>query len=181
MPIAMNRTVAAGALLLTLACRPNQLRNDGLAPESAGRITFRNQSAIPIQVYLVGETREWLLGRLEPLQTGQLLLPAWTGETTPASVALVVISGWSRTLDANHHPGRVRSLNEPTERLNGGIWIFVNGQLLGPSRGESRSRPVPEPLREQYVVRAAYFYVDVTAARLNEISELSTRESSLRT
>ena len=31
---------------------------------------------------------------------------------------------------------------------------------------------VPEPLQEQYGVRAAYFYVEVTTARLNRISEL---------
>ena len=32
--------------------------------------------------------------------------------------------------------------------------------------------PVPEPLQERYGVRAAYFYVDVTTARLSKISEL---------
>ncbi|HEY2378316.1 MAG TPA: NADP-dependent oxidoreductase [Gemmatimonadaceae bacterium] len=32
--------------------------------------------------------------------------------------------------------------------------------------------PVPEPLQKQYGVRAAYLVVDVTTARLNEISEL---------
>ena len=32
--------------------------------------------------------------------------------------------------------------------------------------------PVPEALQKQYDVRAAYFYVDVTTARLNQISEL---------
>jgi NADPH:quinone reductase-like Zn-dependent oxidoreductase len=32
--------------------------------------------------------------------------------------------------------------------------------------------PVPETLQERYGVRAAYFYVDVTTARLNKITEL---------
>jgi NADPH:quinone reductase-like Zn-dependent oxidoreductase len=32
--------------------------------------------------------------------------------------------------------------------------------------------PVPEPLQKRYGVRAAYFYVDVTTARLNQITEL---------
>jgi NADPH:quinone reductase-like Zn-dependent oxidoreductase len=32
--------------------------------------------------------------------------------------------------------------------------------------------PVPEPLQERYGVRAAYFYVDVTTARLEKIREL---------
>lgn len=32
--------------------------------------------------------------------------------------------------------------------------------------------PVPEPLQKQHGVRAAYFYVDVTTARLNAIGEL---------
>ena len=32
--------------------------------------------------------------------------------------------------------------------------------------------PVPETLQRRYNVRAAYFYVDVTTAQLNEITEL---------
>jgi NADPH:quinone reductase-like Zn-dependent oxidoreductase len=32
--------------------------------------------------------------------------------------------------------------------------------------------PVPEPIQRRYGVRAAYFYVDVTTARLNKITEL---------
>jgi NADPH:quinone reductase-like Zn-dependent oxidoreductase len=32
--------------------------------------------------------------------------------------------------------------------------------------------PVPEATQERYGVRAAYFYVDVTTARLNKITEL---------
>jgi NADPH:quinone reductase-like Zn-dependent oxidoreductase len=32
--------------------------------------------------------------------------------------------------------------------------------------------PIPEPIQQRYGVRAAYFYVDVTTARLNKITEL---------
>ena len=32
--------------------------------------------------------------------------------------------------------------------------------------------PVPEAAQKRYGVRAAYFYVDVTTARLNKIAEL---------
>jgi NADPH:quinone reductase-like Zn-dependent oxidoreductase len=32
--------------------------------------------------------------------------------------------------------------------------------------------PVPEAMQKRYGVRAAYFYVDVTTARLNKITEL---------
>jgi NADPH:quinone reductase-like Zn-dependent oxidoreductase len=32
--------------------------------------------------------------------------------------------------------------------------------------------PVPETLQKRYGVRSAYFYVDVTTARLNKIAEL---------
>jgi len=32
--------------------------------------------------------------------------------------------------------------------------------------------PVPETMQKRYGVRAAYFYVDVTTARLNKITEL---------
>ena len=32
--------------------------------------------------------------------------------------------------------------------------------------------PVPETAQKRYAIRAAYFYVDVTTARLNKITEL---------
>ena len=47
------------------------------------------------------------------------------------------------------------------------LWVLKPGGIL-----VSVVSPVPEAAQTRYGVRAAYFYVDVTTARLNEISEL---------
>jgi hypothetical protein len=116
------------------ACMPSRAPRDWRQPAAGGLITFRNQMAMPIQVYLVGEKSECLLGRLEPFETARLRLRASSCDGMSASVILVVVPGWSRTFDARHHPAGVQSLKEPSERMSGETWAFVNGQIMGPWR-----------------------------------------------
>ena len=82
---------------------------------------------------MVGARSEWLLGRLEPLETANLPLPVASLQSEAESVTLVVIDGWSRTFQASRDPRGVRSLTESRLNLPGEHWSFVNGQLMGPS------------------------------------------------
>ena len=66
MPITRTRNLAITILLLVAACVPQQGGVSGQL-KSVGSITFRNQSRDRIQVYLIGEKEDWLLGRLESL------------------------------------------------------------------------------------------------------------------
>ena len=140
-----NRSVLlVAALVLVVACGRREGISGSLPLPSAGSITFRNQSRDRIQVYLVSETGEWLLGRLESLETTRLRLPADAFDASGDFVSLVVIPGWSRTLHARQYRGGVWSLKEPKQSVHGEMWLFVNGQIMGPWHGPgtfSSSRP----------------------------------------
>lgn len=109
-----------------------------LAPSAA--ITFHNQGRDRVQVYLVGEKEDWLIGRLEPLETARLPLPQFGFASAPQAVAVVVVPGWSRNLQPRRDPHAAVSIDETSDKLAGEEWIFVNGQLQGPLRAQSGGR-----------------------------------------
>jgi NADPH:quinone reductase-like Zn-dependent oxidoreductase len=102
----------------------------------------------------------------------------------------VVATAASADLDYVRGLGAERVMDYETEQLEDSL----NGVdiVLDTVGGETQERslrvlkpggilvsvvsPVPEASRTRYGVRAAYFYVDVTTARLNEISELFDSE-----
>lgn len=112
------------------------------APEPAspaGTVLFRNQSRDRIQVYLAGEKEDWLLGRLESLETAHLRLPE-SPIATAQKLVLVVVPDWSRTLEPRRAPRAILSIKESSSNLPGEEWIFVGGQLQGPLRARSHGR-----------------------------------------
>lgn len=97
-------------------------------------IMFHNRGRQLIQVYLVDATREWWLGRLQPLESARLSLPASFSRTPPRAIRLAVIEGSSRSLQASRDSRAIFSLTERADDIAGQDWIFANGQLLGPDR-----------------------------------------------
>ena len=93
-------------------------------------IRFMNESRDRIHVYLVGERREWLLGRVEPGTVAWLALPtrALTGDA--GYVRLAVIAGAGPSLQAGREPRAVQSLAEPAAALLEREWSFGQGQLV---------------------------------------------------
>src|SRR5512142_3553769 len=85
------------ACLLIASCASPGAKSSG-RPEPSTTITFRNQDRDRVQVYLVGEQQDWLIGRLEPLETAHLPLPKLGFAATSQPVALVVVPGWARNL-----------------------------------------------------------------------------------
>ena len=136
----MNSAVLRGVITLaacfvTPAC---------FSPKATGRaapgatITFHNQGRDRIQVYLVGEKHDWLIGRVEPRQTAHLALPQFGIASTPQAVALAVVPGWSGNLQPRLDPRTTFSIDEVNENLAGEEWVFVDGRLNGPVRGRRR-------------------------------------------
>ena len=123
--------LAAG--LLIASCTPHRGAAPTPAP-SARIITFRNRSHERIQVYLVGQKENWLLGRLEGLETARLRLPESFSDASGEGVVLAVLPGWSRSLAPRADRRVALSITEPRGDVAGEEWIFVNGQLLGPGR-----------------------------------------------
>jgi hypothetical protein len=58
----------------------------------------------------------------------------------PQSVVLAVIPDWSRNLQPRRDRRAVLSIKERTYNLPGEEWIFVDGLLQGPLRGQFRGR-----------------------------------------
>jgi hypothetical protein len=137
MPITRTRNLAITILLLIAGCVHQQ---GGVSGElkSVGTITFRNQSRDRIQVYLIGEREDWLLGRLESLESAEFRLPESAFRSTAQSIVLAVIPDWSRNLQPRRDPRATLSLKEPLMVLAGEEWIFVSGQFQGPFRGQAR-------------------------------------------
>lgn len=128
--------IIVAACFLSASC----VRHGGLAPGGpapSGTITFRNQGRDRVQVYLVGEKQDWLIGRLEPLQTARLALPQFGFASAPQTVALAVVPGWSRSLQPRRDPRAAVSIDEISDNLAGEEWIFVNGILQGPLRPQA--------------------------------------------
>ena len=122
-------TLAAGILMAS--CMQHQMALEGQRI-SAGTITFHNQSRDRVQVYLIAEKTDWLLGRLESLETAHLRLPESSSAAGEGTVVLAVLPGWSRSLAPRGDRRATLSLKEFIDDLPGQEWIFVNGQLQGP-------------------------------------------------
>jgi hypothetical protein len=127
-------TRLAGTLLIA-SCASHRVAPEG-PPISNNAIIFQNQGHDRIQVYLIGQREERLLGRLEPLETARLQLPQWVFDGAPESVILAVIPGWSKDLRPSHNTAGTFSIKEFKDNLPGEAWSFVAGQLNGPWRGQ---------------------------------------------
>ena len=129
--------ITVAACLLSASCVQHGRSAPGeLAPSAT--ITFHNQGRDRVQVYLVGEKEDWLIGRLEPLETARLPLPQFGFASAPQAVALAVVPGWTRNLQPRRDPHATVSIDEISDNLAGEEWIFVNGLLQGPWRRQSR-------------------------------------------
>lgn len=139
MAITKLRHVAAfAAALITASC----VQHHAAPPEDPAptvTITFRNQSRDRVQVYLIGDKEDWLLGRLESLQTAHLRLPESAFLTTQP-VMLAVVPVWSRNLQPRRDPRAILSIKQTMIDWPGMEWIFVGGQLQGPLRAQPRGR-----------------------------------------
>lgn len=135
----IRRVSTLAACLLIASCALPGAKSTG-RPEPSATITFHNQGRDRIQVYLVGEKENWMIGRLEPLQTAHLALPRFGFASAPLGVALVVLPGWSGSQQPRLDPQAAISNDEVSDNLPGEEWIFVDGQLQGPLRSQSRGR-----------------------------------------
>lgn len=138
MGIAKLRGVATLAACLLIASCIQPGAGPTSRPPSGPTITFRNQDRDRVQVYLVGEKQDWLIGRLESMETAHLPLPELGLAATTQPVALVVVPGWARNLRPRQDPHATVSINEISDNLPGEEWIFAAGQLQGPLRARAR-------------------------------------------
>jgi hypothetical protein len=106
-------------------------RLDGDAPTEARplAIGFENDGRDQVHVYLVGERREWLLGRVEPGSRATLRIPGAALAEPPGFVRLAAISGGRATLRAARDPRAQLTVPQPTSHILSQQWWFAQGQL----------------------------------------------------
>jgi hypothetical protein len=127
---ALVSVIATMTILLTVVgC--SQAAARGRSPMGHARfaIRFDNEAREHVHVYLIGENREWLLGRVEAGAIDVLPIPEESLARNATLVRLVVIAGEGITLQAARHPRATPTLAQPVWALVSHRWRFSQGLL----------------------------------------------------
>ena len=126
----------AAAMTLTLAfgaCVPGPSRLPSERPASVAArrlaIRFDNDAREHVHVYLIGEQREWLLGRVEPGARAALPIPEASLDGGPGLVRLAVLAGGRLTLQASRDARARVTVQQPASAILSQRWMFAQGQL----------------------------------------------------
>ena len=126
----------AARLSLTLALGacvrgPARPALDGPASVEGRPLTIRfdNGGREHVHVYLIGEKREWLLGRVEAGARATLRIPAAARAGTPEFMQLAVLTGERLTLQAARDARAMLTVAQPVSQILSQRWMFVQGQL----------------------------------------------------
>lgn len=140
----------ASTIVLTLglgACAgaPARARLNDPAPEEATSLAVRfdNQARDYVHVYLVGQRREWLLGRVAPGATTALRIPADALTDETGFVRLAVVTGGNVTLQAARDPRAQITMAQLATTLASQRWRIAQGQLTALAGGGARGDAGP--------------------------------------
>jgi hypothetical protein len=92
-------------------------------------IRFDNTARERVDVYLIGATREWVLGRVEPGAIATLRLPDEAFGKGSMYVRLAVIAGEPVTFAAARNPHAKLSIAQPASTILSQQWSFSQGEL----------------------------------------------------
>jgi hypothetical protein len=96
-------------------------------------IRFENEAETYVDVYLVGETRQWWLGRVAPgaLTTLRLRDEA-LAITSLGYVRLAVLPNATLTLQAARDPNATFTIAQPGQSLFDQRWTFRSNRFMSP-------------------------------------------------
>ncbi|HKH92648.1 MAG TPA: hypothetical protein VKA54_12635 [Gemmatimonadaceae bacterium] len=123
---------------------PSRLAPEGIAASDGAQLAFRfdNEARENVHVYLVGEKREWLLGRVAPGARATLRIPDEALAENAGFMRIAVLAGQRATLRAAAESRAAVSIEQPTAAIVSQRWTFSKtlerGQLtpLGLGRRE---------------------------------------------
>jgi hypothetical protein len=128
-------TLFLTTLVLGACARGPSLVTQGVAmvtPERPLTIAFENEADTHVDVYLIGEKREWWLGRLAPGARATLRIREEALTTERGFVKLAVLADATRSLQAARDPRTTFSLAEPASGLLAQRWTFRKTPLSSP-------------------------------------------------
>jgi hypothetical protein len=125
-------TVALGAC----ARAPSPVTSDGpvaASPEERLVVRFDNDARTRVDVYLIGDKREWWLGRVAPGARETLRIPKAAAPAMAAGfMKIAVLEGASLSMDAAHDPHATFTIAQPASELLSQRWTFSQRQLALP-------------------------------------------------
>jgi len=137
-------SLALAILALALgACAPattHRAQGPALVEAAPAFIRFDNDAHEHVHVYLVGERREWLLGRVEPGATALLRLPPASLADGSGLVRLAVLTGEPVALLAIRDRRVTVTIAQPPSDLLLQRWHFVQGQLTSLGLAHPRAK-----------------------------------------
>jgi hypothetical protein len=96
-------------------------------------VGFDNQAEMYVDVYLVGEVREWRLGRVPPGMRTQLRIPNDAQlELVSGNVRLAVLAGSPFTAHVARDPRATFTIPEAASGVLAKQWTFRQSQLSAP-------------------------------------------------
>lgn len=104
-------------------------------------MTFQNEADTYVDVYLIGEKREWWLGRVQPGARVELRIRTEVLTTESRSVKLAVLADSHWSVQAARDPRATFSLPEPASQLLAQRWTFRKTPLSSPEIFGARVRP----------------------------------------
>jgi hypothetical protein len=110
---------------------PSRSAPDPQISTYAGLLTIRfdNTARERVDVYLIGATREWVLGRVEPGAIATLRIPDEAFGKGSMYVRLAVIAGEPLTFAAARNPHARLSIAQPASTILSQQWSFSQGEL----------------------------------------------------
>jgi len=137
----------AAALTLTVALggcagHPTRRGLNDPAPVASrpATIRFDNEGRQYVHVYLVGQNRDWLLGRVEPGARATLRIPAEAITDDTWQMQLAVVAGDRVTMRAAWKAGAQVTIAQPAGQLVAQKWTFTqtlaNGQATASLMGK---------------------------------------------
>ena len=115
---------------------PSRSATEEPSPVAAAPHTLRfdNQARSYVHVYLVGEKREWLLGRVETGASTTLRIPEGSLESNPGFVQLAVVTGGKATQRAASDARAQLTIAQPASSILARQWRLSQGQLTSIAR-----------------------------------------------
>ena len=112
---------ASGSALVTSSA-------PSITPEASVTILFDNATQSYVDVYLIGQQRQWRLGRVEAGVRAALRIPE-SALTAPGFVRLAVLDGAPLSLEPSRDPRALLTLAQPRSQLTAQRWTFSKFQF----------------------------------------------------
>ena len=97
-----------------------------------GTIRFVNEAESYVDVYLVGETRQWWLGRVAPGARTTLRISNEALSVMSGYLRLAVLAGAPITMQAARDPRATLTIAQPRQSLLDQGWTFRQSQVMAP-------------------------------------------------